>query len=180
MGELLYLHVPTCGELWYRQKIMQDADTMSYNKGYELDFEGYEKATGCVAFPKEQWADWHAYFVGQEPERFYAYVVRKSDDVFIGEVNVHRNPDAPWYEMGIVLEAKYRGKGYATEALQLLLQYAFEEMNAKALHNDFEAERSAAVRIHLAAGFTEYRQENGILELALSREQYFRQKHAVL
>ena len=70
----LYLHTPSYEELWYRQKIMQDSDTMSYNKGYDLDFEGYDKATGCLAFPEQKWADWYTYFNGQEPQRFYAYV----------------------------------------------------------------------------------------------------------
>lgn len=176
MKESLFLHIPAYDELWYRQKIMQDPDTMSYNKDYDLDFEGYDKATGCMAFPEQEWADWYAYFIGQEPQRFYAYIAREADGAFIGEVNVHRNPNARWYEMGIVIEAKYRGRGYAADSLWLLLQHAFEEMNADAVHNDFEAERSAAVQTHLAAGFAIYRQENGMLELMISREQYFRQK----
>ena len=140
MKESLYLHIPAYEELWYRQKIMQDPDTMSYNKDYDLNFNDYDKATGCIDFPKKKWADWYIHFIGQEPHRFYAYIVRESDGEFIGEVNVHRNVDADWYEMGIVLEAKYRGKGYAVAALQLLLQYAFEKpfiMNLKrngALH----------------------------------------------
>ena len=176
MKESLYLHIPAYEELWYRQKIMQDPDTMSYNKNHDLNFDSYDKTTGCIAFPEQEWEDWYSYFIGQEPQRFYAYIVRESDGAFIGEVNVHRNVDANWYEMGIVLEAKYRGKGYAVAALRLLLQHAFEKMNADAVHNDFEEERSAAVQTHLSAGFTRYRQENRILELLITREQYFRQK----
>lgn len=176
MKEPLHLHIPSCGELRYRQKIMQDPDTMSYNKGYDLNFEGYDKTTGCIAFPEREWAGWHAGFIGREPRCFYAYIVREADGEFIGEVNVHRNTDAGWYEMGIVLEAKYRGKGYAVDALRLLLQHAFEEMDADAVHNEFEVERSAAVKTHLSAGFTKHRQENGVVEVLITREQYFRQK----
>lgn len=138
MKASLCLHVPAYEELWYRQKIMQDPDTMSYNKGYDLNFHGYDEATGCIAFPKEKWAD--------------------------------------WYEMGIVLEAKHRGKGYAVAALRLLLQHAFEKIGVEAVHNEFEEERSAALQTHLSAGFTKYRQENKILELLITKEQYFRQK----
>lgn len=176
INDALYLHVPTFEELWYRQKIMQDPVTMNYNRGYELNFTGYDKETGCIAFPEQEWADWYEYFVGKEPLRFYAYIVRETDGAFIGEVNVHKNKDVPWHDMGIVLEGKFRGKGYAEPALWLLLQYAFEKMDAYAVHNDFEAGRDAAVRTHLAVGFTEYRQKNEILELMISREQYFRQK----
>lgn len=174
MKDLLYLHVPAYEELWYRQKIMQDPDTMCYNKGYDLNFHGYDKLTGCIAFPEKEWAHWYSYFIGQEPVRFYAYIVRESDGEFIGEVNVHINENDDWYHMGIVLEAKYRGKGYSVIALQLLLQHVFEKMGAEAVHNDFEENRIAAAQAHLSAGFTRYRQENGILEVLITREQYFR------
>lgn len=172
MKERLYLQVPAYEELWYRQKLMGDPDTMSYNKGYDLDFEGYDRETGCVAFPESEWRDWYEYFIGQEPERFYAYIVRAEDGTFIGEVNVHRNGDAPWYEMGIVLEACHRGQGYAEEALRLLLGHAFEVLGADAVHNDFEDVRDAAVRTHLRVGFEEYRHENGILELLMTKERF--------
>ncbi|MCI9142754.1 MAG: GNAT family N-acetyltransferase [Lachnospiraceae bacterium] len=178
MKESLYLHIPTYEELWYRRQFMEDPATMSYNRGYDLDFDRYDPETGCIAFPKEKWADWYAYFIGQEPERYYAYIVRESDGAFLGEVNVHRSQDKPWYEMGILLEAKYRGKGYAAEALELLLKHAFEDMGAEAVHNYFEAEREAAVRLHLAAGFTVYHQEKGVLKLLISREEYFRQRRS--
>lgn len=176
MKEELNLHIPNYGELRYRQKILRDPETMCYNKGYDLNFKGYDRETGCLDFPEAEWSEWYAYFIGQEPERFYAYLVREADGAFLGEVNLHRAPNAPWYEMGIVLEAKYRGCGYAPQGLWLLLQHAFEEMHAAAVHNEFEAARSAAVRTHLAVGFTKYREENGLLELQITREQYLRQK----
>ncbi|MCI8402587.1 MAG: GNAT family N-acetyltransferase [Lachnospiraceae bacterium] len=178
MKSSLSLHIPSLEELWYRQKIMQDPSTMSYNRGYDLDFAGYDKETGCIAFPKQTWADWYDYFIEREPLRFYAYVVREEDHTFIGEVNLHKTPDASWYEMGIVLEAKYHGQGYATEALRLLLTHAFENLKADAVHNCFEENRSAAVRTHLSAGFTEYRRHDGIVEFLITREEYFRQRTA--
>ena len=168
----LYLHIPSFDELWYRQRIMSDPDTMSYNRGYELSFPGYHPDTGCIDFPESEWQEWYDWFIGQQPARYYAYIVRRQDGTFIGEVNVHRNGDAPWHEMGIVIEAKHRGKGYAVEALRLLLEHAFDEMGIEAIHNDFEDTRSAAVRAHLAAGFTEYRRDRETLELIVTRERY--------
>lgn len=176
MRKLLYLHIPAYDELWYRQKIMRDPDTMSYNKGYNLNFNEYDKETGCIDFPECKWKEWYNYFIGQEPEKFYAYIVRKEDGAFIGEVNLHKNSEKDWYEMGIVLEAKYRGKGYATEALELLLKYAFEELNINAVHNDFEIWRGAAEKTHLSSGFKKYKSENGILELIITKEMYFNNK----
>ena len=170
--EALTLHVPAYDELWYRRKLSEDPATMGYNKGYDLPFAGYDRETGCIAFPPSEWADWYAYFIGQEPLRYYAYIMRERDGAFLGEVNLHKEPDAPWYEMGIVLEAAHRGKRYAVPALRLLLRQAFDVLHAEAVHNDFEVSRAAAIRTHLAAGFTEYRRENGVIELLITKEQY--------
>lgn len=171
-GARLCLYVPTLEELRYRQKLMEDPATMDYNRGYDLPFAGYDRETGCIAFPPEEWAEWYRWFIGREPERFYAYLARKSDGAFLGEVNVHKSGTQPWYEMGIVLEGCYRGQGYAGEGLALLLKYAFDVMGVPAVHNDFEDTRAAALRTHLAAGFAEYRREGGIVELLITREQW--------
>ncbi|MDD4492956.1 MAG: GNAT family N-acetyltransferase [Eubacteriales bacterium] len=169
---MIYLHVPKLDELWYRQKLLSDAETMSYNKGCNLGFDGYDNNTGCIDFFENKWQSWFDYFIGNEPERYYAYIVRKEDNAFIGEVNLHKSENADWYDMGIVLEARYRGKGYAVEALKLLLNYAFHSLGAKAVHNDFEETRIAAVKTHLSAGFTEYAKHDGIIELVITREKY--------
>lgn len=73
-------------------------------------------------------------------------------------------PEEDWYDMGIVIEAKHRGKGYAAEAVQLLLAHAFESLKSKAVHNAFEENRAAAVKTHLSAGFQVCKKENGIIE----------------
>ena len=169
----LKLHVPQYRDLWYRQQLLNDAATMDYNKGYDLDFRGYHKDSGCIDFPEEQWKNWYDWFIGQEPERFYAYITRSHDGKFIGEINIHKSDTAPWHEMGIVLDAKFRGQGYAVEALKLLLEYAFVNLNVDAIHNSFEVNRTAAVRTHLAAGFKEHNKENDNIELLITREQYF-------
>ncbi len=168
----LCLHVPELNELWYRKKLMEDPETMSYNRGYDLDFAGYDKGTGCIAFPKEEWESCYNYFVGHEPERFYAYLVNTENGEFVGEVNVHKSVGHDWYDMGIVIEAKHRGKGYANEGLRLLLHHAFIDMGAMAVHNSFEKSRNAALKAHEHAGFCKYSEENGVIELAITKERF--------
>lgn len=172
MKEKLFLHVPALDELWYRERLMSDPDTMAYNKGYDLPFEGYDRETGCIAFPREAWAGWYACFVGREPLRYYAYIVRERDGAFLGEVNLHKSAGHTWHDMGIVLEARYRGQRYSVEALRLLLRQAFEVMRLSAVHNNFETSRSASVRAHLSAGFSVLQEADGILEVGITREQY--------
>ena len=72
-----------------------------------------------------------------------------------------------------IFQAEHRGRGYAAEALALLEYQAFEVDGIHMLHNEFETGRAAACRAHLSAGFSEYRRENGLIELLLTREQYF-------
>lgn len=168
----LALHVPSLAEMWYRQKLMSDPETMSYNRGYDLSFEGYHRDTGCIDFPESEWERAHRRLTERAPEQWYAYLVRKEDGEFVGEVNVHRSTDGGWYDMGIVVEACRRGQGYGHEGLALLLEYAFEELGVPELRNDFEDTRESAFRIHIAAGFRVCGREDGGVQLALTREEY--------
>lgn len=156
--------------------MLSDPETMSYNKGYHLDFPTYHNDTGCIDFPKDEWQSWYSCFIGQEPERYYAYITRLEDDAFLGEVNIHKASRGGYHDMGIVLDAAYRGQGYAAEALMLLLDYAFEKMNISSVRNSFESERGAAVRAHLSAGFTVASRQSGLLELLMTRETFEKNK----
>ena len=168
----LCLHVPELDELWYRKKLLEDPETMSYNRGYDIDFDGYDKETGCIAFPESEWKNTYKYLVKNEPQWFYAYLVNAENGELVGDVNVHKSTEHDWYEMGIVIEAKHRGKGYANEGLHLLLHHAFADMGAKAVHNDFESSRTAAIKAHEHAGFHIYKEENGIMELLITKEEF--------
>lgn len=151
--------------------LLADPATMSYNRGYDLDFAGYDRETGCIAFPETRWREfWDDWRSGQDPRRFYAYVMG-ADSQFLGEVDLHRSEDEPWYEMGVVLEAAHRGKGYGRPALELLLHHAFSELKAETVRNCFEEERAAALKIHLAAGFREIGREDGAVWLECRRKE---------
>ena len=167
----LGLHTPSIEDLWYRQRMMSDPATMSYNAGYDLGFPGYHNDTGCIDFPKENWQNWYDRFIGREPEKFYAYVVRNGE--FIGEV-VLRQEGAPGrYEMGVVIEACHRGKGYSAEAMRLLMDAAFNRLGAEVVCNDFERSRAAALKLHLNMGF-EIVNEDDCVHLELTRERYLK------
>lgn len=173
MEKRLKLVVPALSDLWYRKRMMEDSATMRYNSGYDLSFEGYDRETGCIAFPERAWAEWYDAFITQGiPRRFYAYIARLEDGAWIGEVNLHESGEPGIYDMGIVIEARYRGKGYAREALELLLGEAFDTMHARAVRNDFERKRTAALRAHMAAGFTVRSEEKGIVCVEITRETY--------
>ena len=169
--EGLELYVPVLNELWFYQKMMSDSDTMSYNANWDVDYKGYHKDTGCIDFPESEWEEWYKYWIGNEPERFFAYI-KHSDGTWIGNVNFHYTPKQDWWDMGIVIYAPYRGKGYAVPALRLMLDHAFRDCGVTRLHNDFEIQRKAALKSHLAVGFRDAGVDGGIQQLILTRDEY--------
>ena len=94
----LTLHIPTEDELSYRGYLISDAETMSYNMGYGDN-------GGCTYHKTaEELHEWYQYWKAQD--RFYAYIQRKENLAFIGEVSLHKNENNDWFEMGIIIEAK--------------------------------------------------------------------------
>lgn len=181
---MLELYVPKLEELWFYQKMMADPATMAYNANWDVAYPGYHRDTGCIDFPKEQWADWYADWIGQEPMRFYAYIRRKEDGLWVGDVNFHYNHEKGWWDMGIVIYAPCRGKGYAVPALRLLLDHAFRVCKVGRIHNEFEIARNeqSAWKSHFAAGFQEVGRKDGWLAVEITREEWllntaYRQNH---
>ena len=172
--EQLELYIPKLEDLWFYQKMMSDPETMSYNAGWDVDYDGYHRDTGCIDYPDEVLPEWYADWIGQEPERFYAYIKRSSDGVWIGDVNFHYTPEKDWWDMGIVLYAPYRGRGYAVPAMRLMLDHAFRTCGVTRIHNDFELSRHevSAWQTHRAVGFKEFAVQDGFLQMILTREEY--------
>ena len=50
------LYSPKPEDLWFREKMLSDSETMSYNAGYKPIYEGYHYESGCIDFPKEKYA----------------------------------------------------------------------------------------------------------------------------
>ncbi|MBR5095113.1 MAG: GNAT family N-acetyltransferase [Oscillospiraceae bacterium] len=161
----LYLSVPTVDELGPYADMLADPATMSYNAAWW-------PPEGCIPFPRGDWAAWHGRWVGQAPARFFAYLRQRGDGAVVGYVDYHRAPDRDCCDMGILLRASERGKGYGREGLQLLLDRAFRIDGVPRLHNVFEPTRAAALHLHKALGFRETGREEGLVHLTLDREDW--------
>ena len=176
----LALYIPKAEDMWFVKRMQEDPSTMAYNAGWDVSFEGYHPDTGCIDFPESRWAAKQAYLVGHEPERFYAFVREVESGEFVGEVNFHRDPENGWHELGVVLYAPFRGRGYGHIALELLLRQAFVRYGVETLHNSFEPTRDPGLAIHRRAGFRQVgsgstKRFGGpveLLELELTREDY--------
>ncbi len=168
----LKLLIPTYEQMSYRKQLLEDPATMDYNKGYNLDFEGYHKETGCFDFPESEWRNWYDAWIGVEPERYYAYIYDEDKDVFVGDVCLHYDEKMNSYGIGIVIEGKYRGKGYSKEGLKLLMDKAFRELDVKSVYDDFEVDRVAAYNLFINFGFKILKKEGNIVYVELKKEDY--------
>ena len=179
--EELELHIPLVEDMWFAQALQEDPDTMSYNAGWDVSYEGYHSGTGCIDLPPDKWQEKHDRLVGHEPKCFYAFVREKKTGRFICEVNFHYTPDDNWWDMGVLVYAPYRGRGYGLRSLELLLHYAFLICGVERLHNNFEETRAAAMAIHEKAGFRRVGESTmlrfgkpvRVIDLMLTKEEYF-------
>ena len=140
---LLTAYRPEYRDLRFRQELLGDARTMSYNRAWG----------GTIPFPEEQWADWYDRWVLQPPDRRYYRYLRDRDGTFVGEMAYHFDPDLPGYLADVIIFAPYRGRGYGGLALDLLCAAA-KENGASALWDNIAAD-NPAISLFRKHGFTE-------------------------
>lgn len=144
------LVVPKLDEYWYEEKLQSDPKTMSYNAGYDVNYYGYHYDTGCIDFPQERWGILYDKRIREN--RYFAYIKDIDLNEYVGYVNYHYNKNDNRYECGIVIEYKYRSKGYAKKGLQLLCNEAFNN-GVEVLYDSFEKERSNSLELFKSIGF---------------------------
>ncbi len=144
------LIIPELKEYSYEQKLLTDPLTMSYNKGYDVSYEGYNYETGCIDFKEEKWEK--DYLKRKEENRYFAYIKDIDLNEYIGYCNYHFNKNSNRYECGIVIESKYRNKGYSKISLKLLCEEAFKNGTVE-LYDNFEKDRENTLKVFEQVGF---------------------------
>ena len=139
---MVELYKPRVEDLWFREKLLSDEDTMSYNHAWG----------GTILFPKEKWGNWHNRWVlNRDNRRFYIYI--KENETFFGEVAYHFDEERQIYIADVIVYAPYRGKGYGGQALLLLCKNA----KCNGLHTLFDdiAIDNPSITLFMKCGFTE-------------------------
>lgn len=147
---MLELYIPKLEDLWYEQKLQSDPDTMSYNAGYDVFYYGYHYDTGCIDFPKDRWEEVYNKRINEN--RFFAYIKDNNINEYVGYCNYHYNKNDDRYECGILIDSKYRGKGYSKKALKLLCNTA-KNNGIKELYDSFEIDRGNTLKLFESVGF---------------------------
>ncbi len=147
------LYTPSLEDLWFRQKMMEDPETMSYNHAWG----------GTIPFPKEEWHDWYDFWiVNHENKRHYRYL-KGNNGCFIGEIAYHYDSDRNLYVADVIVYAPYRGKGYGGIGLDLLCSAA-KQNGVKILYDDIAID-NPAITMFLKRGFIEEYRTSEIIML---------------
>lgn len=146
----LSLYVPKIEDYYYEQKIQSDPLSMNYNAGYDVSYYEYHYDTGCIDFPKEKWEE--VYNKRKYKDIYFAYIKDNNLNQFVGYVNYHYNKNGKRYDCGILIESKYRGKGYSRKSLKLLCDAA-RENGIKELYDNFEIDRKNTIKLFTSVGF---------------------------
>ncbi len=141
---------PKFEDLWFRQTMMADPETMAYNHAWG----------GTIPFPEEHWKAWYEHWiVNHENKRYYRYLKAEG---FIGEIAYHYDDERLIYIADVLVYAPYRKKGYGGKGLALLCDAA-KENGIAVLYDDIAAD-NPAVTLFLKNGFAEeYRTDEFIM-----------------
>ena len=79
-------------------------------------------------------------------------IVRK-DGKLIGNLSFKGSPDEGVVELGYGIDEEYRGYGYATEAVETILTWAFDQPGVTAVAAETEEGNAASQRVLAKCGF---------------------------
>ncbi len=109
-----------------------------------------------------------SFHFSSSPTTYYFHLRTLSDDVLIGFVVLF---SIKWSNQSAMLaiglgEAGYRGKGYGSDSLALILNYAFNELNLYRVGLSVMSYNTGAIRAYERAGFV----REGVTRGAILRE----------
>lgn len=168
------LQVPRLTDMEYRQKILAQPETMSYNRGKDIEVESYHRDTGCIDFPREDWRYWRQMWLLNEPDFFSALIADEENGEFVGEACYFYDGEAQAHIAGVLIEACHRGKGYCAPALRALAEAAFKREEVAVLRCDISENDVPAMTGYAHAGFKCFGKQDGVCAMLLIREDYER------
>ena len=143
---------PELEDLWFRESMMADIETMSYNDAWG----------GTIPFPKEDWEEWYTLWVRNSgQERYYRYLKDDANKVFVGEISYHFDKLRNIYICDVIIKAEFRKQGFGTQGIQLLCEAA-KANGVEELYDDIAADNPSA-HLFLKNGFSIEFQNDEIL-----------------
>lgn len=146
-------YIPKIEDLWFKETMLADPDTMSYNHAWG----------GTISFPEEKWQTWYEHWIKNPDDKRYYRYLKDDSDCFTGEIAYHYDEDLDIYLANVIVYAPYRNKGYGSQGLDLLCAAA-KEHGILFLFDNIAID-NPAVSLFLKHDFVEEYRDNDIVML---------------
>jgi RimJ/RimL family protein N-acetyltransferase len=117
------------------------------------------RQTYFIPFPKSEAAarKWTEEEALKKPENDqFRLVIENQDGQFVGTINTHTcEPRNGTFRYGIAILSEHWRKGYASEAIRLILRYYFDELNYQKVNVDIFDFNEPSLQLHRYLGFRE-------------------------
>ena len=150
---MIRTHLPAIDELAFRQRMLADPRTMSYNRAWG----------GTIPFPEADWPAWYRTWVQPGGKRRYYRYLMLADGTFVGEIAYHFDPKWGGCMANVIIFSAYRGKGYGRAGLRLLCRAAAAR-GETVLYDDIAIDNPAKA-LFLQEGFAEIARTDRIILL---------------
>ncbi|MFJ1754294.1 GNAT family N-acetyltransferase [Kitasatospora sp. NPDC088134] len=109
-----------------------------------------QSAEGWEAFAREKAA------ADPSGDAYQLVIESVADGTAVGAIGVHRaDPRSGWFEYGITVAEEHRRKGYAGEAVRMVLRHQFEERRCHKATARVFAHNGPSLALQQAVGFAE-------------------------
>jgi len=116
-----------------------------------------------------QWAERRAIGESRNDEFFFA--IENAEGRLVGVINTHScDRRVGSFKYGVSVAPAFRGRGYATEAVLLVLRYFFDELRYQKATAEVYAYNERSARFHERLGFV---QEGRIRRVVFSQGRHF-------
>lgn len=159
-SKLIYIRQPRFEELEFVARLWADADTM-------------KDVGGPIAFERERWEAWYERMVEPGDGRnFYCLIFNKNNKP-LGEVSFHRYDRASGTaELNVKVHYKHRGKGYAKEAVMLILDCYFHDFGGDVITDAIAKNNINGQRVLLNLGFEHVVSDEEVFLVKMTKEKY--------
>ena len=164
-GKKVYIKQPELYELAFVSKLWADEETM-------------KDIGGVFNFPESKWDMFYKKMVYPTDGKNFYCLVYNTRDKAVGEVSFHGYDSATRIaRFNIKIHYRYRNKGYAEEAIRLLLEYYFLEFGGEMIMDSISTD--AGRRVAKKVGFEEVRQFKDETTIKITKKDFLNNNRGI-
>ncbi|MGG7176481.1 GNAT family N-acetyltransferase [Clostridium paraputrificum] len=164
-GKNVYIKQPELKELDFVSKLWADEETM-------------KEIGGVFNFPESKWDMFYKKMVYPTDGKNFYCLVYNTRDKAVGEVSFHGYDSATRIaRFNIKIHHRYRNKGYAEEAIRLLLEYYFLEFGGEVIMDNISTD--SGKRVARKLGFEEIRQHKDEITIKITKKDFLNNNKGV-